>query len=144
MSSRSFTKIWIHLIWETHKRERSLIDKKLRKELSKHLISYSAEKGIFMRINYVNPEHVHALIDLPTNMSIEEVMHLIKGESSFWINKQVNFKFSWGKGYGAFSVSESIIEKVVNYIKTQEEHHRKISFTEEYESFLSAYNLWDK
>ena len=94
-----------------------------------------------MKINYVNPDHVHTLIDLPTNMTVEDVVRLIKGESSFWINKGVGFKLAWGKGYGTFSVSESNIDKLVKYIMNQEEHHRKKSFTEEYEEFLRAYNL---
>ncbi|MDA3861963.1 MAG: IS200/IS605 family transposase [Melioribacteraceae bacterium] len=141
MSVRSFTKIWLHIIWGTHNRDKILINKELRKEISVHLKENTKEKGIYMRENYVNADHVHALIDLPTNMNLEEVMRLIKGESSSWINKQVNFKFAWGKGYGAFSVSESNINKVVNYISIQEEHHRKKSFTEEYNQFLLAYKI---
>jgi len=141
MSVRSYTKIWLHLIWETNKREKSLIDRELRKELSNYYYAYSREKNIYMKINYVNAEHVHALIDLPTNKNIEEIFQLYKGSSSFWINQKVNFKFSWGKGYAAFSVSESNIDKVVKYIINQEEHHRKKSFTEEYKDFILKHNL---
>lgn len=59
-----------------------------------------------MKVNYVNLEHVHAIIDLPTNYSIERVFKLFKGESSFWINdnKLLKRKFYWGRGYAAFSV----------------------------------------
>ncbi len=136
MSTRSFTKIWIHFIWSTHNREQSLIDKEFRKELSSHLKTYSREKGIFLKQNYVNPEHVHALINLPTKISIEETMRLLKGESSHWVNERVNFKFQWGRGYGAFSVSESQISKAVNYIVNQEKHHTKKSFEDEYKEFI--------
>jgi REP element-mobilizing transposase RayT len=94
-----------------------------------------------MRINFVNADHVHALIDLPTNISIEDTFHLIKGSSSNWINKEVSYKFLWSKGYGAFSVSESNIETVEKYILNQEEHHRKMNFTEEYEEFLKKHNV---
>ena len=90
MSTRSYTKIWIHFIWSTHNREQSLIDKEFRKELSSHLKTYSREKGIFLKQNYVNPEHVHALINLPTKISIEETMRLLKGESSHWVNERIN------------------------------------------------------
>ncbi len=141
MSVRSYTKIWLHLIWGTHKREKSLLNKEIRVKISNHLVEYSKQKGIYMKANYVNSEHVHALIDLPTDKTIEEVMRLIKGESSLWINKQVDFKFLWGKGYGAFSVSESNLDKVVKYINGQEEHHRKKSYTEEYDEFLRAYKV---
>ena len=141
MSVRSYTKVWPHSVWSTYNRERTLIDKNLRIDISKYLYEYADEKKIYMKVNYVNPEHVHSLIDLPTNMKIEEAFHLLKGSSSRWINNRVNFKFSWGKGYAAFSVSESNIEKVVKYILSQEEHHHVKSFSEEYEDFLKKHNL---
>ncbi len=141
MSVRSYTKMWLHLVWSTHKREKSLLGKEIRKRISTHLTEYSKSKGIYMKVNYVNIDHVHALIDLPTNLTIEEVMRLLKGESSSWINKQSKLKFAWGKGYGAFSVSESNIRKVVNYINNQDEHHRKKPFSEEYSDFLKAYKI---
>ena len=142
MSVRSYTKIWLHLIWSTQNREKLLVDKQLRKELSQYYYDYSVEKKIYMKINYINPDHVHALINLPTNLTVEKVLHLYKGSSSNWQNKQVNFRFQWGKGYGAFSVSESNLDRVVKYIINQEEHHRKKSFTKEYEEFLRKHNIF--
>ena len=141
MSVRSYTKVWLHTVWSTYRRERTLIERNLRIELSKYLHEYAEEKKIYMKVNYVNPEHVYSLIDLQTNMAIEEAFHLLKGSSSRWVNNYVNFKFSWGKGYAAFSVSESNIDRVVKYIINQEEHHRVKSFTEEYEEFLEKHNL---
>ena len=142
MSVRSYTKIWLHLIWSTNKRERLLPDKNLRTELSRYYYNYSEENGIYMKVNYVNAEHVHSLINLPTNLTVEKVLHLYKGSSSNWLNKQVNFRFQWGKGYGAFSVSESNLDRVVKYIINQEEHHRKKSFTKEYKEFLRKHNIF--
>ena len=57
------------------------------------------------------------------------------------INKQVNYKFLWSKGYAAFSVSESNIDNVVKYIVNQEEHHHKMSFIHEYDEFLQKHNV---
>lgn len=96
-----------------------------------------------MKINYVNPEHVHALIDLPTSLAIQDVVQLFKGASSHWINKEgiLPRKFSWGRGYGAFSVSHSGVDAVAKYIANQEEHHRKKTFQQEYEAFVRAYGL---
>ena len=73
-----------------------------------------------MKINYFNAEHTHALIDLPTNMSIEQVVHLLKGSSSHWINQNrlCRGNFACGRGYGAFSVSHSDVDRVANYIAT--------------------------
>ena len=110
---------------------------------SRFLSEYSLEKGIYMKSNYFNPEHVHALIDLPTNKCIEEVLHLFKGASSHWINENrlLRGHFAWGRGYGAFSVSHSDIGRVAAYIARQEEHHRKKTFGQEFELFVKKYGL---
>ncbi len=141
MSVRSFTKIWLHLVWGTYNHENCLPNRSLRKQLSQYFYNYSEEKNIYMKINYVNPDHVHAIIDLPTSVTIEDVFHLYKGSSSNWDNKQVNYKFLWSKGYAAFSVSESNIDNVVKYIVNQEEHHHKMSFIHEYDEFLQKHNV---
>ena len=86
-----------------------------------------------MKINYVNPDHVHLLVDLPTKLAIDEMMQLFKGSSSHWLNQNslLPAKFAWARGYGVFSVSHSGVEEVAKYIATQEEHHRKRTFSEE-------------
>lgn len=137
MSKRSYTKIWLHLIWGTYNREQSLISRKLRKELSEFYYEYAEEKGIYMKINYVNVDHIHMLIDLPTNKTIEEIIRLLKGASSRWLNQQITYRFSWSKGYAALSVSEWNLKKVKEYIKNQEEHHKAKSFKEEYVEFYN-------
>jgi REP element-mobilizing transposase RayT len=98
------------------------------------LDNYAEDKGIYMKINYVNADHVHALVDLPTAFSIGELMQLLKGSSSHWINANdiMTGKFAWGRGYGAFSVSESNVDQVARYIAHQEEHHRIRTFAEEF------------
>ena len=86
---------------------------------------------------------MHTLIDLPTNLTIEQIVQLLKGSSSHWINenKLLRGRFAWGRGYGAFSVSHSDVDRVAKYIVGQEEHHRKRSFAEEYELFVERYGL---
>ncbi|HVN79194.1 MAG TPA: IS200/IS605 family transposase [Terriglobia bacterium] len=146
MSVHSYSRCWLHLIWATRNRERMLFGEAARK-VSDFLSQYAESKGIFVRVNYVNPEHVHALIDLPTRYSIEEVLKLLKGTSSHWINQNclLRGKFFWGRGYGVFSVSQSTFAPVSRYISTQEEHHRRKSFWEEYESLVKHYGLkWVK
>jgi putative transposase len=142
MSLHSYTKIWLHLIWETHNREK-LLNERAGKIVSEYLFNYSKEKKIFMKVNYVNPEHVHSLIDLPSNHTVEDCLKLLKGASSHFINQDniIEGRFSWGRGYAAFSVSESQADKVVQYIKNQKEHHKVKSFSEEYGEFLKKYNL---
>lgn len=143
MSLHSYTKCWLHLVWNTLDKEKLLNTPEVRNVVSSYISDYSKEKNIYMKINHVNPEHVHALIDLPTNITIENVFKLFKGSSSHWINENnlIRTKFAWGRGYGAFSVSESDVERVFQYIKTQDDHHRKIVFAEEFHKFIEAYGL---
>jgi len=142
MSTHSYSRVWIHLIWETLNRERNL-DKQAAANASVHLSDYAVEKGIYMKINYFNADHTHALFDLPTSKAIEEVVQLFKGNSSHWINenKLVRGRFAWGRGYGAFSVSHSDVTRGAAYIAGQEDHHRKKTFAEEYELFVKRYGL---
>ncbi len=143
MSLHSYSKCWLHLIWGTLNREAFFTSESVQKKVSNYLSEYCSQKKIYMKKNYVNSEHVHALIDMPTNFSIEEVMHLLKGSSSRWINENgiCPFKFSWGRGYAALSVSQSGLIRVVEYINGQKEHHRRKSFAEEYEEFITKYGM---
>ena len=146
MSLHSYSRVWLHLVWATLER-RPLLPKPAAMKLSGYLTDYAKQKSIYMKINFVNADHVHALIDLPTNLSIEEVMQLFKGGSSHWINESnlVADKFGWGRGYGVFSVSESGVAEVCAYIANQEEHHRKRNFVEELRLFVERYGLeWRK
>ena len=142
MSTHSYSRCWLHLIWETLRRE-PMLNKRAAAKASVNLSEYSLQKGIYMKINYFNADHTHALIDLPTNTTIEQVVQLLKGSSSHWINQNrlVKGRFAWGRGYGAFSVSQSDIDRVANYIANQESHHAKRSFTSEYEIFVRRYGL---
>jgi REP-associated tyrosine transposase len=142
MSTHSYSRCWLHLIWETLRRE-PMLDKRAAARASANLSQYSHEQGIYMKINYFNAEHTHALIDLPTSLTIEQVIQLLKGSSSHWINQNrlVKGRFAWGRGYGAFSVSNSDAPKVANYIARQEEHHRRRALAEEFEIFVKRYGL---
>ena len=119
------------------------LNKKAAAGLSRYLVEYADEQAVYMKINFVNLDHVHALIDLPTGLSIEKVVQLLKGSSSHWVNSTelVTGKFAWGRGYGAFSVSQSNVSRVARYIADQEEHHRVRSFAEELREFVERHGL---
>jgi REP element-mobilizing transposase RayT len=142
VSLHSYSRCWLHLIWTTLDRE-PMLTKAAAVKGSGFLNSYAKEKGIYMKINYFNAEHVHTLIDLSTNMAIEDVVKLLKGSSSHWINehKLLRGRFSWGRGYGAFSVSPSQVNRVASYIAGQKEHHHKKTFNEKFEIFVKRYGL---
>jgi putative transposase len=142
MSVHFYSRCWIHLIWGTLNREK-LLPKKAAARVSGYLNRYAETKGLYLKINYVNADHVHALVDLPTGLSIEEVVQLLKGSSSHWVNANnvVSGKFAWGRGYGVFSVSESNIGQVAAYIAGQENHHRMRTFSEEFREFVDRHGL---
>jgi len=142
MSLHSYTKILLHLVWGTLNRER-IINKDVQLAVSNFLYNYAKEKKIPMIINHVNADHVHALIDLPTGITVEDCLKLLKGGSSFYINQEklLSTKLQWGRGYGAFSVSESARDNVIEYIRNQEEHHRAKTFAEEHEIIVKKYGL---
>ena len=138
-----FVKVYIHIVWSTKNRIPFLNSKDLRINVWKHIKQNANEKGIFIDVVNGYSDHCHCLISLSTNQTIEKVVQLIKGESSFWINKNnlTEEKFAWQDEYFTVSVSESMIEKVRNYIINQEKHHLTKSFSEEYEEFISKYNF---
>ena len=93
-----------------------------------------------IHIDFINGylEHVHCLISLGSDQTLEKLMQLIKGESSFWINKNklTPLRFEWQDEYFVASVSESNVKAVRKYIAEQEEHHRTVSFEQEFDDFL--------
>ena len=89
------------------------------------------------------PDHLHLFIGLNPIQSISEMMQLVKGNASEWINKEklTPQKFQWQEGYGAFSYSKSQVDDVAKYIANQQEHHKKISFLDEYRTMLDKFDV---
>lgn len=136
----SFIKAYLHFVWSTKKREPFLANKLIRQKLWFHIKQNSINKGIFVDCVNGYADHCHCLISLTCDQSIQNIAQLIKGESSYWINQQADFKaifgsrkFQWQKEYYVISVSESALTAVRNYIFNQEEHHRTKTFNEEVE-----------
>ena len=126
-----------------HKKQRKNYYKRIE---TKTIISYKKNaiaKNIFINTLNCVEDHIHILLSLGNDQTISKVAQLIKGESSFWLNKNklIKGKFEWQDEYIAVSVSESMINKVRDYIKNQEEHHRKKSFAEEYDEFIKKYGF---
>lgn len=137
-----YTKVFIHYIWATKNRE-PLISKDLKPLLLQHIKENAIKKEIYIdSLNCVH-DHIHLLVSLGTEQTVAKTAMLIKGESSFWVNKNqlIKNKFEWQDEYIALSVSYSAIDKVRTYIANQEEHHKKKTFSEEYQDFLSAHHI---
>jgi len=139
-----FIKVLVHFVWSTKDRYPFLSTKECREKVWHHIKENSIAKGIYIDFINGHKEHCHCLVSLGSSQSIEKVAQLIKGESSFWINKNFNFngkKFEWQDEYFAVSVSESMGDIVRNYIKNQEEHHKHKAFQEEYNEFIEKYGF---
>ncbi|MDH6309333.1 putative transposase [Dysgonomonas sp. PFB1-18] len=138
-----YVKVYIHCVWSTKNRIQMLQTADVRNKLWQHIIENSRNKGIFIDTVSGYSDHCHCIISLSTDQSIQKVIQLIKGESSYWINKNrlTEQKFEWQDEYFALSVSESMIEKVRGYIMKQEEHHRKKTFQEEFDEFIAKYKF---
>jgi putative transposase len=138
-----YIKVYIHFVWTTQNHNPVLVDKNVRAALFSHIKENAKKKEIFIDRLAVQKEHCHCLISLGKDQTLSNLMFLIKGESSFWLNQQkmLTHKFKWQKEYFAVSVSESVLPRVRNYIMNQDEHHRNKSFSEEYEEFITKYGF---
>lgn len=139
----SHTKVCIHYVWST-KNRLPLLTSTIRKELIEHIKINAYSKKIHIdRINgYV--EHVHCLIWLKPGQTIDSIMKLLKGESAHWFNTRQygkSRKLEWQNDYFAVSVSQSMLDTVRAYIDNQENHHRKKTFKEVYDSFVKRYSF---
>ena|ERR1051325_1627449 len=142
MSLHAYSRVWLHVVWATLER-RPLLSPPVAAKVSAYLSDYASAKSIYMKLNHVNRDHVHALVDLPVSLAIDQMVQLFKGSSSHWINENdlLPGKFAWGRGYGVFSVSHSGVADVAEYIARQEEHHHRRSFAEELKLLVERYGL---
>ena len=138
-----YTKVMIHFMWATKNRMPIITKDFLKPLLLAHIKENSIIKNIFIDTLNCVEDHIHLLISLGTEQTISKVAMLIKGKSSFWVNKEklIKNKFEWQDEYIALSVSESGIDKVRQYILNQEEHHKKKTFLEEYNDFLKVHGF---
>ena len=142
--SQSLAQIYLHIIFSTKHRYPFIADS-IRSELFAYIgDTIKRIEGVPYLINGTD-DHIHILSTLPRTISLAKYIEEIKRNSSRWIKtKDANWqceKFAWQNGYGAFSVSGSRKKAVMEYIANQQEHHRTITFQEEYVAFLKKYNV---
>jgi len=130
-------KVWLHFVWATKNHEPFLTDP-IRPMIFQHIRENAVSKGIYIDLINGYLDHVHCLISLGNDQTLETIMQLIKGESSFWINKNglTKKKFAWQGEYFVASVNPSSLNTVRRYIANQEQHHKKASFQHELDDFL--------
>lgn len=149
--SQSLAQIYVHVIFSTKERY-PFIAESVESELFAYLgDTIKRCEGVPFLVNGT-ADHVHVLSSLPRTISVSKYVEEMKRNSSRWIKTKSGLyeKFAWQNGYGAFSVSSSQKNAVTSYIAGQKEHHRTVTFKEEFVAFLEKYNieyderyLWD-
>ncbi len=129
----TLTNLVYHIIFSTKGRDPMIIPE-IRDELHRYLGGIvKGEGGVLLQIGGM-PDHIHMVIKLKPVHALSEIMQKVKGSSSKWTNEQNRLvgRFAWQEGYGAFTVSESQIPAVIRYVREQEEHHKSLSFKDEF------------
>jgi putative transposase len=137
-----YIRVWLHLIWSTKYRV-PVLTKDQRSAVFDHITMQAKEKNI--RLDSIGGylDHVHVLIALGPDQTIAKVVQLLKGESSHWVNmsRMLKGRFEWQEEYFAVSVGDSALQTLREYIRTQEDHHRRKSFAEEYKEHLEMHGI---
>ena len=138
----SYSSLLFHVVFSTKER-RPLIEEGIRRSFFAYMGGIVRELGgkAFM-VNGMS-DHVHLLLSLPPTISVAHAMRVIKANSSRWIHKKRPGKrsFSWQDGYAVFTVSQSNLRRVFEYIENQEAHHRRRSFREELVALLKRHEV---
>jgi putative transposase len=140
--ANTYTQCYFHLVYAVKNRD-VLIKKEWKDELEKYITGIVRNHRHKMIAIGSMPDHIHILIGYNVNQLIPDLVEEIKTSSNSWIKEKrlSGFRFEWQKGYGAFTYSRSQIDTVAKYISTQEEHHRKKQFREEYLDILEENNI---
>ncbi|MDR8393527.1 IS200/IS605 family transposase [Aliifodinibius sp. S!AR15-10] len=140
----TFSKIYIHLVFSTKNRE-PVIHPDYEKRLTAYITQIAEKHDLKLLVMNGTQNHVHLLVVIPPSVPISEAVKHIKGGSSNWLNKNFfeakDFKFRWQKGYGAFSVNESMVPATIRYINQQKKHHNNMSYEQELDAILDKHGL---
>ncbi len=140
--SQSLSKIYVHLVFSTKGRTETLPKQHLP-EIHAYIAEILNQNQCPALIVGGTSNHIHILFCLSKTKTLSDIVRAIKSNSSKMINERNSFlsPFSWQDGYGAFSISNSHIDAVVNYIKNQEQHHTQVSFQDEFRRLCNIYNV---
>ncbi len=138
----TYTQLYVQIVFAVKGRG-NLINEQIRDRVEKYITGIIQNKGYKVYAIYCMPDHLHLFVSLKPDLAISDLVRIVKSESTKFINEHnlIVGKFSWQEGFGAFSYSHSHIDKVVNYVMNQPNHHKTKSFKEEYLMLLKKLNI---
>ena len=137
--SHTYAQNVVHVVFSTKGRYKT-IDSEFRPKLWAYVTGICKKLDIYVHAVGGMEDHIHLLMQIPPVLTLAKAVATIEANSSRWANEEGR-KFAWQQGYGAFSVSASIVPAVVRYIRNQEAHHRKMSFDEEFLVLLKKHGM---
>jgi REP element-mobilizing transposase RayT len=140
--ANTYTSLHYHVIFSTKNRERS-ISQIIEQRVWEYLGGIARENDMkALQIGGIE-DHVHLVIGIPATLAVSRALQLLKGGSSKWIHETFPelARFQWQDGYGAFTVSKSQMAEVIDYVARQREHHKVLTFQEEYRGFLRKHGI---
>ena len=137
--SHTYAQNVIHVVFSTKDR-RKLMSEEFRPRMWAYAVGICKKLDILVFAVGGMEDHVHFLLQIPPTLALAKVVLTIKSNSSRWANEE-GHKFAWQQGYGAFSVSSSILPMVIRYIQNQEAHHRRMSFDAEFLALLKKHGI---
>ena len=142
LMANTYTQIHLQCVIAVKYRQ-SLIGAEWQDQLHKYITAVVQNYGHKVLAINSMPDHLHLFFGFRPTQSLADLMRIVKGESSSWINDKQFTKavFKWQEGYGAFSYSRSHVKAVIDYVLNQQEHHRKRTFLEEYQQFLEQFEI---
>ncbi len=140
--ANTYSKLYFHVVFAVNGR-RNHVSPKWKDDLYKYITGVVTNKDQKLMIINGVPNHIHILLGTKPNCNLSDLVRDIKANSSRWINEKglIDGKFEWQSGFGAFTVSQTHKDVVINYIKNQKEHHRIKTFKEEYIEILRSYEI---
>jgi REP-associated tyrosine transposase len=131
--AQSLAKVYLHIVFSTKNRQRAIL-REHEEQLYPYLCSVCQQIGCPVLEIDGTEDHIHILLEFTRTITISKLLETMKANSSRWMKKKFPdcIDFSWQSGYGVFSVSESTLEKVKQYIRNQKTHHKKLTFKEEF------------
>ena len=140
---QSLSQVWLHVVFSTEDRRAFMQNPEFRDVMFRMLSHHVGEVGCFPKLTGGWVDHVHIVCGLSRTVTIAKLVEDIKTETSKWAKKNPRGSraFSWQAGYGAFSISQSNLDRVLAYVEQQEKHHRKRSYQDEFRELCRKHKI---